>query len=75
VSASRSSYARTLAFIHSEILPMSMRHSTLATALLLGAMLIAGSLVTAQAGGEGCTKDKKKDGGTSAAYPTTMQQL
>jgi hypothetical protein len=54
---------------------MSMRHSTLATALLLGAMLIAGSLVTAQAGGEGCTKDKKKDGGTSAAYPTTMQQL
>jgi hypothetical protein len=37
-------------------------------------MLVAGSLVTAQAG-EGCTKDKKKDGGTSAAYPTTMQQL
>ncbi len=53
---------------------MSMRLSTLATAALLGAMLVAGSLMTAQAG-EGCTKDKNKDSGTSAAYPTSIRQL
>lgn len=53
---------------------MSIRYSTFATALLLGAMLVAGSLMTAQAG-EGCTKDKKKDAGESAAFPTSTLQL
>lgn len=53
---------------------MSMRHSTFATALLLGAMFVASSLATVQAG-EGCTKDKAKESSESAAYPTAMQQL
>ncbi len=53
---------------------MSMRLSTLATAALLGAMLVAGSLMTAHAG-EGCTKDKNKDAGTSTAFPTQIRQL
>ncbi len=57
-----------------EELSMSIRYSTLATALLLGAMLVAGSLITAQAG-EGCTKDKKKDTGDSAAFPAATLQL
>ncbi|CRI65799.1 exported hypothetical protein [Thiocapsa sp. KS1] len=53
---------------------MSMRISTLATAALLGAMLVAGSLMTAHAG-EGCTKDKNKDSGTATAFPTQIRQL
>jgi hypothetical protein len=52
---------------------MSMRYSTLATAILLGAMFFAGSLMTAQAG-EGCTKDKAKESSDSAAYPTVTLQ-
>jgi hypothetical protein len=52
---------------------MSIRYSTLATAFLLGAMLVAGSMMTAQAG-EGCTKDKGKESVDSAAYPTVTLQ-
>ncbi|WP_200386071.1 hypothetical protein [Thiocapsa imhoffii] len=53
---------------------MSIRLSTLATALLLGSLMVAGSLLTAQAG-DGCTKDKAKDASGSAAYPTTTLSL
>jgi hypothetical protein len=52
---------------------MSIRYSTLATALLFGAMLFAGSVMTAHAG-EGCTKDKSKESSESAAYPTVILQ-
>lgn len=52
---------------------MTRSKSTVATALLLGALFFAGGLATAQAG-DGCTKDKPKDGATSAAYPSLTLQ-
>lgn len=48
---------------------MSIRFSTLLTAGLLGAFLIASTLAPVQAGdGEGCSKDKK--GGTTSLVTT-----
>lgn len=55
---------------------MSMRISTLVSAMLLGGMLFAGSMMSAQAG-DGCPtkgKDKDTDGSTSAAYPMVILQ-
>jgi hypothetical protein len=52
---------------------MSIRYATFSTALLLGAMLVAGSVMTAHAG-DGCTKDQSQDSSSSAAYPTVTLQ-
>lgn len=49
---------------------MSIRYPTLATAVLLGVMLLAGPIMSAHAGDGACTKDKSAEGSTSAAYPT-----
>lgn len=49
---------------------MTLKTSTALTGTLLAALMVAGSLVSVQAG-EGCTKDKAKDG-QSAAYPATQ---
>ena len=45
---------------------MSLRFPTLASAALLGALMIAGTLIPAQAG-DGCGKDKK-DQSTSSLW-------
>jgi len=47
---------------------MSFRFSTLASAALLGALMIAGTVIPAHAG-DGCGKDKeKKDVGTTSLW-------
>ncbi|MFZ0788371.1 MAG: hypothetical protein WAM94_01965 [Chromatiaceae bacterium] len=45
---------------------MSLRFSTLTSAALLGALMIAGTVIPAQAG-DGCDKDKK-DNSTSSLW-------
>ncbi len=58
---------------------MSIRVSTLTTASLLGAFLVAGTLAPVHAG-DGCSKDKKDKGTTtsslwSPAAPTAPQTV
>lgn len=58
---------------------MSIRVSTLTTASLLGALLVAGTLAPAHAG-DGCSKDRKDKGTTTSSLwspgaPTAPQTV